>query len=694
MDKLQKQQVEVLHKQEVLERVCATLKSEFIGLDRVIDEVIDSISSWYFFPDLQEKPLVVNLWGLTGVGKSSLVNRLSELLGFGDRFYSFDLGQARYDNNHGVQVMLENVFENESGFPVILALDEFQHARTINEVGVEMRGDGNRIIWQVLDSGKFLGYRDFYKLREIYNMVGELKHFLAMGVKVRNGHVYANIEYISSKPENVGMLTEYGFTQSGRDRGSSLFVPADKHYFIFDLMSEKFLSSYHVSEKLLTLDGPGTVKFLEEVIQHGRSPKELDCSKSLIFVLGNLDEAYHMSGVQNADIDADEFHEESLKINVPEIKKALQRRFRSEQIGRLGNQHVIYPAFSKDNFKKIIALELSKIAKKARDTFSVEIHFHSSLHDLLYREGVYPTQGTRPVFTTIYQMVQARLGNVMAEIFTHELIGCSVHFAAHSKGVLVEFREGESVRHSLLFEQEFALEKLRKSKRDDVQAITAVHESGHAIISAVLMRVAPEVVYTTTVEVGSAGFAYIRNKWKYISRKEITLRLAMMLGGFAAEKVIFGDENVTTGASADIERATTFVTDMVRQCGMGSALGSFAVESPSANDAIFDNDYRLNHEAQDWIAKALKLAEDTLREQQALLLHMSNHLSDNRQLNQSEIIELLKQHAVNFDPATLIENGDNLFYRKHLKQKVQQHVATASEKGPLSGERVVLNRKD
>jgi len=692
MSQLQQRQGEVHKKQEILQNARLVLKREFVGIDNVIDDVVDTISSWYLFPDMQEKPLVINLWGLTGVGKSSLVKRLAALLEFQKQFFHFDLGEDGH-SEYAVKQQLERIYEYENGYPVMLALDEFQHARTLDEMGCEIAKPNHRVIWQLLDSGRFHISRYAFGMSELYDLMIDLNLHLINGVKVKEGFVVKNVSVFRAR-RSLNDTVDQPDEKSRKNNSDLLFVPASYYERIYDHARELFDSFLDVRARLLELDGPGTVKFLKEILACVNSPKEVDCSKGLIFVLGNLDEAYRMSDDQNADINADEFHEQSLKINVPEIKRALRKRFRTEQVGRLGNHHIIYPAMSRRTFEQIIALELGKIACKAKDNFGLELHFDSSLHALLYREGVYPTHGTRPVFTTIYQLVQSRMGTVVSEMLTRNLVDCAVHFRAHSKGVLVEFRQGDKVLDSILLEQEFALEKLRESKRDDVQAITAVHESGHAILAALLMRVVPEVVYATTTEVGSAGFAYIRNKWMYISRKEITLRLAMMLGGMAAEKVVFGEENVTTGASGDIERVTNFITEMLKDCGMGTVIGSYNAEAPNTRNQVFDTDYRLNREAQDWIAKAAKLAEDTLREHQTLLLHMANHLSDNRQLIREEIVELLKAHAVNFDTATLIEVGDHLFYRNHLKQKVQQLNAPASERGPLNGERVVLNRKD
>ncbi len=58
--------------------------------------------------------------------------------------------------------------------------------------------------------------------------------------------------------------------------------------------------------------------------------------KALIFILANLDEAYHFADVITPDISADEFYNLSKSININDIKSALKSRFRNEQIARLG----------------------------------------------------------------------------------------------------------------------------------------------------------------------------------------------------------------------------------------------------------------------------------------------------------------------------------------------------------------------
>ena len=78
-------------KQTLLHNARQILKNEFIGINAVIDSVIDSLATWFLFPEIQERPLVINLWGMTGVGKTALVKRLSSLLNYDKKLFRFDM---------------------------------------------------------------------------------------------------------------------------------------------------------------------------------------------------------------------------------------------------------------------------------------------------------------------------------------------------------------------------------------------------------------------------------------------------------------------------------------------------------------------------------------------------------------------------------------------------------------------------
>ena len=48
-----------------LRHIAAELKTELFGIDDIIDRVIDTIRAWYVLPDIINRPVIVNLWGLT-----------------------------------------------------------------------------------------------------------------------------------------------------------------------------------------------------------------------------------------------------------------------------------------------------------------------------------------------------------------------------------------------------------------------------------------------------------------------------------------------------------------------------------------------------------------------------------------------------------------------------------------------------
>ncbi len=647
-----------LNKQTVLDNSRKILKQEFIGIDKIIDEIIDNVSSWFFLPDLQEKPVVVNLWGLTGVGKTALVGRLVELLDFEDSFFRFDLGEK--EGSFSFRDSLEELCENNDTSPVIIALDEIQHSRTVTgPFRQEVENDKNRMIWEMIDSGR-IQYVEWKRgLWSFEDLIFKLLHLLKAGVEVEKGVVVKNIELYCNEMKI-----------SVEEDEKVLYVPEDEYERIIEFAGKQL--GLHlkkdVAEILLSYSAYDTILFLNKVLRIGKRPSVKNFTKSLIFVLGNLDEAYTMSNNFSADIDADEFNKLSQKITVPKIKKALKNRFRNEQIARLGNIHIIYPALDKLSYQIIIKNELQKYAQNLTNTFNMGVVFDNSIHDIIYNEGVYPTQGVRPIFTSIHQVLKSKISFFYSVIFLKTLDVDSLHFSASNKKLACDYRKDQQTVYTLETHITTTLEDVRQNKKDDLQAITSVHESGHAVLSIVLMRTIPDVVYSITTDADSQGFMYTSFAWKYISRKELIPRVAMMLGGYIAEEMIFGKENLTTGASCDIENATEFLSAMYKENGMGKTPIKYSIPISEDNNS-YHQFGSVEEEIKNAIEEAKLLAENTLRSEQKLLLSLADFLSDNRMLRKNDIKRFVeKSISSNVD---FIEDGDCLFYREHLKQQIK-----------------------
>ena len=140
-----------------LQEIAAQLKTELFGIDTVIDRVIDSVRAWYVLPELVSRPVIVCLWGLTGTGKTQLVRRLAQLLGFYDRFIEVQMdgfsNGASWRGAQSISGMLAQSGVRE-GEPGILALDEFQRFRTIDNKRAELRVERYQDVWALLSDGR------------------------------------------------------------------------------------------------------------------------------------------------------------------------------------------------------------------------------------------------------------------------------------------------------------------------------------------------------------------------------------------------------------------------------------------------------------------------------------------------------------------------------------------------------------
>ena len=108
--------------------------------------------------------------------------------------------------------------------------------------------------------------------------------------------------------------------------------------------------------------------------------------------------------------------------------------------------------------------------------------------------------------------------------------------------------------------------------------ITAFHESGHALVASVLPHSDP-VHKVTIISRGMAGGYTLKlplEERRLHSRKQFLDDIAVALGGYAAEKMIFDD--ITTGGSNDISVATALARDMVTKYGMSDVIGPIAFE--------------------------------------------------------------------------------------------------------------------
>ncbi|MEO9257452.1 MAG: hypothetical protein ABI207_03660 [Crocinitomicaceae bacterium] len=643
-------------KAQILEDAAKTLKSEFVGIDNIIDEVIENVRSWYILSEIQEKPAVINLWGLTGTGKTSLVIRLMELIDFQDKTYRFDLGEK--DGSRSFKYALSELCENKDNSPIAIILDELQHARTLTgPLRQEISNDQNRMIWELIDSGK-VSYVEWKSgLWSMEAMSRKLNEILNAGVRVKNGIVVKNKE-LYCKEMNVE-----------EEEGTPiLFVQECEYETIISLAGEflKINLKQDVKKLMLSMNGIDTINLLRKVINIATRPSVKSFSKAIIFVLGNVDEAYTMSGNFSADISADEFHDISLKINIPNIKNALRKRFRDEQIARLGNIHIIYPALSSSSYTKIIQLELSRLEAKIYTMLNIKLEFELSLVKEIYKEGVYPTQGARPLFTTIHQMVKSKLALHFNILLKNNLNANRLVLSAKNGELICDFYENQELKFTHSDAISYNLENLRTPKMNDEQVVAAVHEAGHAVLSIALMQVIPELIISVTSDPNALGFMYSKNEKILITKNDLLNKTAMLLGGIVAEELIFGEEYLTSGGGSDIEHATQELMIQYKENGFSKTPISYGITTLDRAHVYHDSS-EIENEVKIIIESAKVKAKETLINEKQLLLAIAEILSTRIRLEKEEIIELIKINS----KIKLSDMFPVNYYREALKRQVE-----------------------
>lgn len=657
--------IDFFKKKQILENAVITLKKEFVGLDGIIDEVIDLIEPWFLFPKGQIRPTIVNLWGMTGVGKTSLIKRLFELIDLKDSLYKFDVGDYASQDNTKLSYSFSENLKNREKQQIGIIFDEFQLGRTIDEHGHELEKSGLRAMWDLLDSGKISILQSSYYGTKVYQLLLKIEDCIDNGgVEAKNGRVSKNKEYHEKyfkfeEAETLEPKKKKTEKKAEKKESEPMLVPDEFSWYIQTIWESRFITDRELKEYLKTLNHTDTVSFLNDTMHKAFKPVEFDFSTSCIFVIGNIDEAYRMSKNFDPDSNADRFYKHSLDITLPQIKSALKKRFRAEQIARLGNSHVIYPAFSSKVYKQLIELELSKVVIKIKDRFDIDLNFGKSINEIIYKEGVFPTQGARPVFTTMTSIIESYIGKIVKDILDSGKTIKSVVWNFKKKKHLIGFYD-ENGKKS--FEKSYfvrlKIESLRESAGDELQAQVAIHESGHAVAAIYGANVLPTEIVSRTANLSEGHCAVSIPSTSIETREILERQIIIGLGGYVAEKMIFGEDRIANGTSGDFENVTRIALAMAKSFGMSGEGAPMLYGHPSANTNGEWNSSRVNimdDLAESIMKKCEQNCRKILEENKYLLLKMGEYLSTHSRMDSNKI----KQFVKDFGTDITIKNSSN-----------------------------------
>jgi cell division protease FtsH len=234
---------------------------------------------------------------------------------------------------------------------------------------------------------------------------------------------------------------------------------------------------------------------------------------------------------------------------------------------------------------------------------------------------------------------------------TPGFVGADLENMVNESAILAARRNKKAIGQP---ELEEAIERVvmgpeRKSRliSDEEKRIIAYHEAGHAIVGNAIAEADPVQKVTIVGRGQAGGVTWFRPDEDRIlmSRKKMLAQLAMALGGRAAEELIFDD--ITSGASNDIEQVTRMARTMVTRLGMSNEMGPMTYGQKE--ELIFlgreiseQRDYseavaqQIDREVRKLVEESYKLAQTTVKKYKEQLDAVARKLLDAESITREE----------------------------------------------------------
>ena len=198
-----------------------------------------------------------------------------------------------------------------------------------------------------------------------------------------------------------------------------------------------------------------------------------------------------------------------------------------------------------------------------------------------------------------------------------------------------------------------------KEKKDRIlgqeeKEIVSYHEIGHALVATLLKNTEPVQKITIVPRtMGALGYVMqVPEEEKYLMKKgELISEITTLLGGRAAEEISFDD--VTTGASNDIEKATSIARSMVTQYGMSEKFGLMGLETVQNRyldgRAVLncgeETESQIDGEVMKILDHCYEEAKKIIREHQEVLKKLAAHLIEKETITGKEFVEIFENET-------------------------------------------------
>ena len=228
-----------------------------------------------------------------------------------------------------------------------------------------------------------------------------------------------------------------------------------------------------------------------------------------------------------------------------------------------------------------------------------------------------------------------------------------------NEAALRAVRQGRTIVHEADLEESVEVviagyQKKNSVLSDQEKKVVAYHEIGHALVAALQSHSAP-VQKITIIPRTSGALGYtmqVEQGDKYLmTKEEIENKIATFTGGRAAEEVVFNQ--ITTGASNDIEQATKLARAMITRYGMSDEFDMVALETVTnqylGGDASLacsaDTQKEIDRQVTELVKKQHQKAKKLLLDNRDKLDELSNYLYEKETITGEEFMEILNRDS-------------------------------------------------
>jgi len=205
-------------------------------------------------------------------------------------------------------------------------------------------------------------------------------------------------------------------------------------------------------------------------------------------------------------------------------------------------------------------------------------------------------------------------------------------------------------------------EKIDRVISDKKKDLVAYHEAGHALVGALMPDYDPVAIVSIIPRGQAGGLTFFtpseeRMESGLYSRSYLQYQMAVALGGRVAEEIVYGEEEVTTGASNDLQQVANVARQMITKFGMSDKIGPVALgqsqggmflgrDMSSTRDFSEDTAATIDVEVSELVDVAYKRATKVLTDNRSVLDEMAQMLIESETIDTEDIQDLLNRSEV------------------------------------------------